>query len=80
MKDALGKELVMGQLYGYSNTQNGITVAKAGHLEKIGEKLVTLRVVYAGWAAYNNDMETDKSFKKSAVSTKSNMLFPIQSI
>lgn len=79
MKDALGKDLVIGKLYGYSNTQNGITTIKAGVLTTITAERITLDVKYAAKAVYSHDAELEKSWKNT-VSVKSNMVFPLESL
>ena len=77
MKDALGRDLVQGQEYGYSNTSNGITTIKAGKLIKVTEERATLEVTYAAKACYADDPRPDISFHSKTVSVKPNMIFPI---
>ncbi len=76
MKDALGNEIIMGQLYGYSQSSNGITTVRTGRLVKLGESLVTLDVEFSGIAAYSNDIKPQGMAKKK-INVKSNGLFPI---
>ncbi len=76
MKDALGKDLVVGQTYGYSRSDNGITTVKVGRLVKINEKMVSLEVQESKWAVYTNDLE-DKRYANKTISVKANGLFPV---
>lgn len=43
--DALGNELVIGGLYGYSNYSSGRATTVIGRLEKINDQRVTIRVI-----------------------------------
>lgn len=79
MKDALGKELVMSDLYGYSNTSNGITTIKAGYLVSINRERVTLDIIYAAKALYSDDVIIETEWTRH-IAVKSNMIFPIISI
>jgi hypothetical protein len=76
MKDALGNEMVVGQLYGYSQPSNGFTMVRTGKLSKIGESLVTLDIEFSGIAVYSNDIKPEVMHKKK-INVKSNGLFPI---
>jgi len=76
MKDALGNEMIIGQLYGYSQSSNGITTVRTGRLVEVRESLVTLDVEFSGMAAYSNDIQPREMAKKK-ISVKSNGLFPI---
>ena len=76
MKDALGNDLVMGRTYGYSSTSSGVTTIKVGELVAMNTR-VSLRLVYVAKAVYDNDPEFDKYSTKKTVSTKGNMLFPV---
>ncbi len=75
-QDALGRPLEVGQLYGYSRVDNGITTVKTGKLLKINSSLVTLEVEDSKWAVYSNQLE-DRRFQKKTVSVKANGMFPI---
>jgi hypothetical protein len=76
MKDALDKDLVIGQTYGYSRSENGITTVKIGKLVKINEKMVSLEVQESKWGVYTNDLE-EKRFTNKIISVKANGLFPV---
>jgi len=76
MKDALGADLVIGQTYGYSRVDNGLTTVKIGKLVKINEKMVSLEVQEAKRAAYTNDLEA-RGFTNKIISVKANGLFPV---
>jgi hypothetical protein len=77
MKDALGRNLVIGKTYGYSRSDNGVTTVKIGKLVKINERLVSLEVSDAKTAVYSNELENDRFAKKATVSIKANGLFPV---
>jgi len=76
MKDALGNEMIVGQLYGYSQSSNGITTVRTGRLVEVRESLVTLDVEFSGMAAYSNDIKP-RGMAKKKINVKSNGLFPI---
>ena len=76
MKDALGNYLVIGQTYGYSRSDNGITTVKIGKLVKINEKMVSLEVEESKRARYTNDLEKRDCTSK-IISVKANGLFPV---
>ncbi len=76
MKDALGNEMIIGQLYGYSQSSNGFTTVRTGRLSKVGESLVTLDVEFSGMAVYSNEVKPEVMQKKK-INVKSNGLFPI---
>lgn len=75
MKDALGNELIIGQSYGYSRSQNGITTVKVGILQKINKSTVSLHVTEAKTALYANDVKETNEWRQIAV--KANGLFPV---
>jgi hypothetical protein len=76
MKDALGRDLVVGQTYGYSRSDNGITTVKIGKLVKINEKMVSLEVQESKRAVYTNDLEK-RRYTNKIISVKANGLFPV---
>ena len=76
MKDALGADLVIGQTYGYSRSDNGITTVKIGKLVKINEKMVSLEVQESKRALYTDDLEK-RGFTNKIISVKANGLFPV---
>ena len=76
MKDALGNDLIIGQTYGYSRSENGLTTVKVGKLIRITEKQVTLEVELSKQAYWSNDVE-DKPKHNKSVSVKANGLFPV---
>ena len=77
MTDALNREIIIGQTYGYSQNNNGITKIRIGVAEKYNEGKVTLLVTENKTAAFNN---TPKNWEKIGhkISVKSNILFPIK--
>lgn len=78
MKDALGKDIVIGKFYGYSQNNNGLTHIKVGEAVKFNPKSVTLEVVYYKTALYEDDPSDPSSpMAKTKISVKGNMLFPV---
>jgi hypothetical protein len=75
MKDALGRDLIIGQTYGYSRSENGVTTVKVGKLVKINKQMVTLEVAESKWAVYTNELTNRKPGR--AISVKANGLFPV---
>ena len=76
MKDALGNEIVIGNVYGYSCRSNGIATVIVGTAIKICARNVTLRVTGRGRALYSGDVKKDP-IEKPTASVVSNSLFPI---
>lgn len=76
MQDALNKEIVIGNDYGYSNNKNGFTTIVIGKASRLTEKGVTLDVIVRKRALYDSVPEIDLTHGKK-VNVKSNMLFPI---
>ena len=79
MKDALGIGIQIGQRYGYSRNENGITYVLIGTISKINEKTVTMDVEITKRALYSADLETESTSSKK-ISIKGNMLFPVNAI
>lgn len=78
MKDALGKDIQVGETYGYSQNSNGITHIKIGECIKINTKTVTLKVSYYKVAVYEGDpKEPSYPMLRDTISVKSNLLFPV---
>ena len=88
MTDALGQEIVIGNIYGYSQRQNGIVKVRVGRAIKLNERVkgkqssVTLSVIHTGKAVYDNDIESDviepyASSKRDTISVTSNSIFPL---
>lgn len=78
MKDALGNEIKLDNLYGYSQNNNGITHIKVGKAVKFNKKSVTLQVIYYKVAVYEQDPKDPKyPMNRDKISVKGNMLFPV---
>lgn len=90
MTDALGQEIVLGNVYGYSQRQNGLVKVRIGRAVKLNERVkgkqssVTLAVIHTGKAVYDNDIESDSdviapyaSSKRDSISVTSNSIFPL---
>jgi hypothetical protein len=76
MKDALGKDLVIGQVYGYSRSDNGITTVKIGKLVKINQKMVSLEVQESKRAIFTHDLK-ESGYTHKIINVKANGLFPV---
>lgn len=76
MKDALGNDLIIGQTYGYSRNQNGLTTVKVGKLVKITAKQVSLEVEQSKRALGNNEVK-DRGYTNKIISVNANGLFPV---
>ena len=80
MKDALGFDIIFGNVYGYSNRSNGIVTVVIGKAIKFNESKyssssVTLEVLHRGRTAYDKDVEGIESTK--TISCTANTIFPI---
>lgn len=76
IKDALGNDIVFGNLYGYSTSSNGFTEVTIGIALKATPKgFVTIRPQIKRGAIYN-DEPTPKPIGK-ATTVKPMILFPI---
>lgn len=80
--DALGKEIIIGMTYGYSNSNSGWTRTVIGEAVSITEKgNVTLKVINSKSGCGSNlkeDKPGDFGNQKSKVSVRSTILFPIR--
>lgn len=75
--DALGNPIVIGNKYGYSNNQNGITTVRLGiALKETPSGLLSLEV-YSSKTALYNDPVREVTQSSSKVAIKANMVFPI---
>lgn len=85
MTDALGNDIVIGNIYGYSNRSNGHVTVVIGTAKNITAKgNITLDIVHRGSAVYQHDIATDTERYKGYhqqphVSVSSNSLFPLTS-
>ena len=76
MTDALNKEIIIGEKYGYSQNSNGITTIRIGTVEKFKDGRVTLILTESKRALYNASPITEEMVVNK-ISVKSNILFPI---
>lgn len=76
MTDALNKEIIIGEKYGYSQNSNGITTIRIGTAEKFKEGRVTLILTESKRALYNASPITEE-MAATKINVKSNMLFPV---
>jgi hypothetical protein len=80
MKDALGFDIVLGNIYGYSSRQNGcvkVVIGKAIKFNKsdYNSSTVTLEVIHRGKAVYDKAIEGISSTR--TISCTGNTIFPI---
>ena len=75
-KDALGNPIIIGNTYGYSQNQNGVTYVRIGKAIKETNQKITLKVEESKTGIYNNELKNNP-LQKDHISVKSNMLFPI---
>jgi hypothetical protein len=80
MKDALGFDIVLGNIYGYSNRQNGcvkVVIGKAikFNVSDYNSSTVTLEVIHRGEAVYDKEVKEIPASK--SISCTSNTIFPI---
>ena len=79
--DALGKEIVIGATYGYSNSNNGNTRIVIGDAVNVTEKGNVSLKVRASKSCYGNDLKEDApgawGNQKNTVSVRSCILFPV---
>lgn len=78
MKDALGFEMKIGNLYGYSNRTNGHVKIRIGTCTKINESSVTLEIIKKGSAIYNDPVRENSYGVRKTISPSSNALFPLE--
>jgi hypothetical protein len=75
-QDALGNKIIVGKLYGYARSTNGINSVIIGHAEKVTDKgNLTLKVLLRKGGAYSKS--TPVEFKNSTASVKSVLVFPV---
>jgi len=72
--DALGNKLIVGERYGYSQSNNGISRVVVGEYIKPNKNSVTLSIVYSH-GGYDYKQEDYQSFTRK-VSVRSIILFP----
>lgn len=77
MTDALGNEIVIDKLYGYSNRANGVVTVIIGTAKKINKSSVTINIVKRGTSVYQDNIK-EESFDRPITSCSSNSLFPLQ--
>jgi hypothetical protein len=78
--DALGKEIVLGERYGYSNRANGNVTVVIGRAIKINEETsnVTLSIERKLKGIYNSDLRDDQNPGNGKSSVLSNTIFPLK--
>jgi len=83
MLDAMGHEIEIGGVYGYSNRSDGFVTVIVGRVKDFTKDRVTLDIEHRGSAVYNSPIERDRATdwrgnaKKTTVSVYSNLLFPL---
>ena len=76
-KDALGNDIVIGKIYGYSRNANGLTTSTVGEAIKETKCGVTLRVIRQTVALYDDDPEPPRHMVSDKVNAKAAGMFPI---
>lgn len=77
-KDALGNEIIIGENYGYSSNNGGISLVKIGTASKMTNKgLVTLKVLIHKTAYWANDLKDPDYEPSKTISVKPQLLFPV---
>lgn len=78
MNDALGNEIIIGNLYGYARQEHGFNIVIIGTANNFTEKgTCTLKVVERKQSLYYDELEPVE-INASKVSVKPMLLFPIQ--
>ena len=76
-KDALGKEVKVGSLYGYSTDSSGITTSVLGRVTKFNKRgTVSLEVLKALRGVWMNEPD-EIEYHRKVVSVKPMKLFPV---
>jgi hypothetical protein len=77
-KDALGNDVIVGQVYGYSVDNNGNTSTTIGKAVKLTESgKYTLEVISTKSALWMDEAEPNKWRTAKKVSVKPAKLFPV---
>lgn len=80
-KDALGNEIEIGALYGYSSSSSGVIHVKLGTARKFTPKgLITLEVTKHTSALYMHEAEVPQFAQEvgKTISVKPLILFPVK--
>ena len=83
MLDAMGHEIELGGVYGYSNRSDGFVTVIVGRVKAFTNDRVTLDIDHRGSAVYNKPIERDRytdwrgNAKRKTVAVYSNLLFPL---
>lgn len=83
MLDAMGHEIEIGGVYGYSNRGDGFVTVIIGRAKAFTKDRVTLDITHRGSSVYDSPIERDKATDwkgnptKKTVSVYSNLLFPL---
>ena len=75
--DALGNPLVIGGLYGYSNTKSGSATTVIGRLEKIGGSRITIRIIKRRDFLYGQPIDRNWGAGKPTAGVNACILFPL---
>ena len=83
MKDALGFEIEMGKLYGYSSRKNGIVSVKIGEaIKESASGRIILKVIKSGHALYQKDITEGPTYPtytpSTSVNVTANSLFKLE--
>ena len=78
-KDALNKDIVIGDLYGWSDSTNGFTTAWTGIALKLTENRVSVQITSKRRSLYDNEPEVKTDHKKTTT-IRGMRLFPVNII
>lgn len=79
MKDALGNDIVIGQLYGYSVSRNGIARTVVDRARMNTGDRVSLTVIKASRFLYGDPIDDTTNHRKT-VSINAFMVFPVAEV
>lgn len=76
MKDALGQDIQIDQLYGHSTRTSGFVTVVIGRATETNDKGVVLSIIQRGQSSFDNTIKKTKIGRK-IITVLSNSLFPV---
>lgn len=76
-KDALGNDVEIGEVYGYSNRANGVVSVIVGRVTHFTPTKVGMVILKCGKACFGQNVKFDEQRNGSKVSTISNTIFKL---
>lgn len=77
IQDALGNNIIIGNVYGYSTNKNGFSYVTIGEVVKINDKTVILKITYRKRALYDKEFKTDYVPNNAKATLRGYQLFPV---